>query len=49
MLDIISFMKNFKFDFANFNNTIPMIDFLESLSIQEKALVYKNMEAHKNE
>ena len=37
-------MKNFKFDFAKINNTIPMIDFLESVSIQERALIYKNIE-----
>jgi len=37
-------MRNFKFDFAKYNNTIPMIDFLESLSIKERALIYKNIE-----
>ena len=37
-------MKNFKFDFANINNTIPMIEFLDSLSINERVLVYKNIE-----
>ena len=37
-------MKNFKFDFAKHNNTVPMIDFLESLSIKERALIYKNIE-----
>ena len=37
-------MKNFKFDFAEINGIIPMIDFLESLSIQDRALIYKNIE-----
>jgi phage-related protein len=37
-------MKNFKFDFASYNNAIPMIDFLESLSIKERALILKNIE-----
>ena len=37
-------MKNFKFDFASYNNTIPIIDFLDSLSIKERALILKNIE-----
>ncbi|MEA3522770.1 MAG: type II toxin-antitoxin system RelE/ParE family toxin [Campylobacterota bacterium] len=37
-------MKDFKFDFAKFNNSVPMIDFLESLSIKERALIYKNIQ-----
>ena len=37
-------MKNYKFDFAKYGNTIPMIDFLEELSIKEKALILKNIE-----
>jgi len=37
-------MKNFKFDFAKVNDSIPMIDFLESLSIKERALIYKNIQ-----
>ena len=37
-------MINFKYDFAVYNDTIPMIDFLESLSIKERALIKKNIE-----
>ncbi len=37
-------MKNFKFDFAKVNDSILMIDFLESLSIKERALIYKNIQ-----
>ena len=37
-------MKNYKFDFAKYGNTIPMIDFLEELSIKEKVLILKNIE-----
>ena len=37
-------MNNFKYEFAKFNNTIPMIDFLEKLSIKERALIFKNIE-----
>ena len=37
-------MKNFKFDFASYNGTIPMIDFLDSLSIKERVLIFKNIE-----
>jgi len=37
-------MKNFKFDFAKYNNFIPMIDFLESLTVKERALILKNIE-----
>jgi len=37
-------MKNYKFDFAKYGNTIPMIDFLEKLSIKERALILKNIE-----
>ena len=37
-------MKNYKFDFAKYGNTIPMIDFLESLAIKERALILKNIE-----
>ncbi len=37
-------MKSFKFDFAKVNDSIPMINFLESLSVKEKALIYKNMQ-----
>jgi len=37
-------MKSFKFDFAKYNNSIPMIDFLESLSLKERALILKNIE-----
>jgi hypothetical protein len=35
-------MKSFKFDFAKYNNSIPMIDFLESLSLKERALILQN-------
>ncbi len=34
-------MKNFKFDFAKVNNSIPMIDFLESLSVKESIMPLK--------
>ena len=37
-------MKNFKFDFAKYNNSIPMIDFLESLTVKERSLILKNIE-----
>jgi len=37
-------VKNFKFDFASYNGTIPMIDFLDSLSIKERVLIFKNIE-----
>ena len=37
-------MKNFKFDFVSYNNTIPMVDFLDSLSVKERALILKNIE-----
>jgi len=37
-------MKSFKFDFAKYNNSIPMIDFLEGLSLKERALILKNIE-----
>jgi hypothetical protein len=37
-------MKDFKFDFAKYGNTIPMIEFLDSLSIKERALILKNIE-----
>jgi len=37
-------MKDFKYDFAKYGNTIPMIDFLDSLSIKERALILKNIE-----
>ena len=37
-------MKDFKFDFAKLNSSIPMIDFLETLSIKERALIYKNIQ-----
>ena len=37
-------MKDFKFDFAKLNDSIPMIDFLETLSIKERALIYKNIQ-----
>ena len=37
-------MKNFKFDFAKVNGSVPMIDFLESLSAKERALIYKNIQ-----
>ena len=37
-------MKNFKFDFASYNSTMPMIDFFDSLSIKERALILKNIE-----
>ena len=38
------YMKNFKFDFAKYNNSVPMIDFLDSLTIKERALILKNIE-----
>lgn len=37
-------MNKYSYDFAQYNDSIPMIDFLESLSIKERALIYKNME-----
>jgi hypothetical protein len=37
-------MSQYVYDFAKLNDTVPMVDFLESLSIKERALVYKNME-----
>ena len=37
-------MKNFKFDFAKYNNSVPMIDFLESLTVKERVLILKNIE-----
>ena len=37
-------MKNFKFDFASYNNIVPMIDFLDSLSVKERVLILKNIE-----
>lgn len=37
-------MKDFKFDFAKVNNSIPMVDFLETLSVKERALIYKNIQ-----
>jgi uncharacterized Fe-S cluster protein YjdI len=37
-------VNNFKYDFAQYNDNYPMIDFLESLSIKERALIYKNIE-----
>ena len=38
------FMKSFEFDFAMQGDSIPMIEFLESLSIKERAMIYKNIE-----
>lgn len=37
-------MNKYSYDFAIYNDGIPMIDFLETLSIKEKALIYKSME-----
>lgn len=37
-------MKNFRFDFAKYNDSVPMIDFLESLPVKEKAIILKNIE-----
>lgn len=37
-------MNKYSYDFAIYNDSIPMIDFLETLSIKEKALIYKSME-----
>jgi phage-related protein len=37
-------MNKYSFDFAQYGDGIPMIDFLESLSVKERALIYKNME-----
>jgi phage-related protein len=37
-------MNKYSFDFAQYGDDIPMIDFLESLSVKERALIYKNME-----
>ena len=37
-------MKNFIFDFAKIDDKIPMVDFLESLSVKERVLIYKNIE-----
>ncbi len=37
-------MKDFRFDFAKYHNYIPMIDFLETLSLKERALILKNIE-----
>ena len=34
----------FKFDFASYNGSVPMIDFLDSLTIKERALILKNIE-----
>jgi len=42
-------MKNFKFDFAKYGNTIPMIDFLDSLTIKERAFILKNIEKFRYE
>ncbi|MFP4486451.1 MAG: type II toxin-antitoxin system RelE/ParE family toxin [Campylobacterales bacterium] len=37
-------MKEYSYDFALYFGSIPMIDFLESLSAKERALIYKNIE-----
>lgn len=37
-------MDNFEYDFASYNDSIPMIDFLDKLSIKERALIYKNIQ-----
>ena len=37
-------MKKYSYDFAQYGDFVPMIDFLESLSIKERALIYKSME-----
>jgi phage-related protein len=37
-------MSKYSYDFAKYNDSIPMIDFLESLSAKERALIYKHME-----
>ena len=37
-------MSKFNYDFAIYNDGIPMIDFLESLSMKERALIYKSIE-----
>jgi len=37
-------MSKYNYDFAQYNDSVPMIDFLESLSVKERALIYKNME-----
>ncbi len=37
-------MKKFKFDFANINGSVPMIDFLESITVLERVLIYKHIE-----
>jgi len=36
--------SGFKFDFASYNGSVPMIDFLDSLTIKERALILKNIE-----
>jgi len=35
-------MKYFTLNFAKYNNSIPMIDFFDRLSITKRALIYKN-------
>jgi phage-related protein len=35
---------NFSYDFAEVNGKVPMIDFLEGLSIKERAKIFANIE-----
>jgi len=37
-------VHDFSYDFAQYNDNYPMIEFLDSLSITERALIYKNIE-----
>ena len=37
-------MRNFRFDFASYDDSVPMIDFIDGLSIKERALILKNIE-----
>lgn len=37
-------MNMFSYDFASYGNSIPMIEFLDTLSLKERALIYKNIQ-----
>ncbi len=37
-------MNDFNYDFAQYNDGFPMIDFLDGLTTKERALIYKNIE-----
>lgn len=34
----------FSYDFANYGSSTPMIEFLDTLSLKERALIYKNIQ-----